>query len=192
MKIKHPPGAPNLSPEARDALLKTSRDAVRAAVHNTDYVLPDGLPAETRSASGVFVSLHLAEDLRGCIGVTHSRKPLAESVAYCARAASLEDPRFPPVSAEELPAVLIEISVLGEFRILGPEERPRPGIDGVCIDQGERQGLLLPQVALRHKWSAEQLLSEVCRKANLPGDAWTTGARVSVFQAQIFSGREAT
>ena len=192
MEIKHPPGAPTLSAEARGALLKTARDALEAAVHKRDYLLPDGLPAEIRSASGVFVSLHLAEDLRGCIGVTHSRKPLAESVAHCARAAALEDPRFPQLSAEELPGVLIEISVLGEFRVLGPEERPRPGIDGVFTEQSGRQGLLLPQVALRYGWSAEQLLSETCRKADLPSDAWTRGAHVCVFQAQIFSEREAT
>ncbi len=189
MEIKQPP---NLSSAARDALLKAAREAVRAAVHDKDYVLPDGLPAETRSASGVFVSLHLAKDLRGCIGVTRSRKPLAESVTHCARAAALEDPRFPRLSAEELPKVLIEISVLGEFRVLGPEGRPRPGVDGVLIEQGERQGLLLPQVAPRYGWSAEQLLSETCRKAGLSGDAWTRGARVWVFQAQIFSEREAT
>jgi AmmeMemoRadiSam system protein A len=192
MEIKNPSSAPNLNSEEQAALLRVARDAVTAASRGECYEPPEVLPGGVPRSAGVFVSLHLGDELRGCIGVTQTRQPLVESTAHCARAAALEDPRFPPLSVAEVPQVGIEISVLGELRALGPGERPRPGIDGVLIEQEGRQGLLLPQVAIRFGWSAERLLSETCRKAELPGDAWTRGARVRVFQAQVFSEEAVT
>ena len=136
--------------------------------------------------AGVFVTLHLAGDLRGCIGHMDADEPLAESIARCAVAASSADPRFPAVTAAELPGLEIEISMLGAMEpITGPRD-VEVGRHGLMIEKGGRRGLLLPQVAVEHEWDASMFLSQTCRKAGLPLDAWTRGAAVWRFEAEVF------
>jgi len=187
MEIKTPHDPPALDAEARAALLRLARAAICAGVRGEDWSRPRALLPPLNEPGAAFVSLHLEGDLRGCIGVLRPSPTLAEAVAHCARAAALEDPRFAPLAAHELARTLIEISVLGALRPLAAAELPRPGVDGVVVAREDRQGLLLPQVAVGRGWSAERFLEETCRKAGLPRDAWRRGALVSVFQAQVFS-----
>lgn len=178
---------PALDPESEQLLLRMARDSIAAALSGEEYRTPAELPPELGEPGAAFVSLHLGGELRGCIGVVRPLEPLANAVAHCACAAALEDPRFPPLAPQELADVTIEISVLGAMRPLAPGEMPRPGVDGVVVAQGPRQGLLLPQVASEHGWNAARLLQETCLKAGLPADAWKFGAQVRVFQARVFS-----
>ena len=64
------------------------------------------------SPGGAFVTLHRRGRLRGCVGQLPSPESLAAVVAHCAQAAALEDPRFEPVSPEELADIEIELSIL--------------------------------------------------------------------------------
>jgi AmmeMemoRadiSam system protein A len=151
-----------------------------------------GVPAraeamELPDASGVFVTIKLRGALRGCLGTLENRLGLAGEVARCAADSASEDPRFTPVTPDELPELALEISVLG------PLERiePRPdaftiGTHGLVVEAGPRRGLLLPQVAPEWGWTPEQFLRQTCVKAGLPPDAWQHGATVYRFPAEVF------
>jgi hypothetical protein len=189
-EIKTSSDAPQLGREAQALLLRVARDAIAAALCGQPRASPPEIPAPLNEPAACFVSLHQGGDLRGCIGVVKALRPLIDAVAHCARAAAFEDPRFEPLTKEDLAGIEIEISVLGGMRPLEEGELPRPGLDGVVISQGGREGLLLPQVATENGWDARRLMEETCRKAGLPRDSWLRGARASVFQARVFSERD--
>ncbi len=107
-------------------------------------------------------------------------------VADMARAAALEDSRFPPVTPEEVPGIEIEISVLSPFFFIAPDQII-PGVHGLFVRRGFHRGLLLPQVAETHHWDGMRLLQETCKKAGLPPDAWQHGATIEAFTADILS-----
>jgi len=140
--------------------------------------------------AAAFVSLYQKGQLRGCVGTLESAGALGQVLIECAVAAASRDPRFPPLTAPELPSTRLEVSVLTE-----PVEVTRPeeivvGRDGVVLEKDGRKGLLLPQVAPQHGWSREVLLDQVCLKAGLQSGAWKEDARIMVFQAQVFAEPE--
>ena len=102
--------------------------------------------------------------------------------------AAFEDPRFPPLSPEELPRCAIEVSVLSAPRpIEGPADIAI-GQDGLILELRGQRGLLLPQVAEEWGFDADRFLAEVSRKAGLAPDAWRDeDARVWAFGAEVFS-----
>ena len=149
-------------------------------------------PAEIQTSSGhmqeqrgAFVSLYKDGKLRGCIGRIAAVTPLEQTVREMARAAALEDPRFPAVTEEELDALQVEISVLSPLREVSPHEVVA-GRDGLLISCNGRRGLLLPQVAVQWKWSREMFLAQTCLKAGLPMDQWKRGAKIEAFTAEVF------
>jgi AmmeMemoRadiSam system protein A len=112
---------------------------------------------------------------------------LPESVASCAVASATADPRFPPLAPAELARVHIEISILSPpVPAAGPQEIA-PGTHGLIVSQGPHRGLLLPQVATEHGWTAETFLSQACVKAGLRPDAWRAGAHIEIFTAEVFA-----
>jgi AmmeMemoRadiSam system protein A len=179
------PSVPALSEEEGRVLLSLAREAVRAAAAGTP--LPDPKPAADRlqRPQGAFVTLHQGRLLRGCIGVVGSREPLAATVVRCAAAAACEDPRFAPVTRDEVNTLEVEISVLETPRPVRDPEEIEVGRHGLLISLGSRRGLLLPQVAVERGWDRRTFLRETCRKAGLDPDAWRDGARIEVFGAQI-------
>jgi AmmeMemoRadiSam system protein A len=183
----HLPSDPLLSAEERRALLACARRAIFEAVSSLS--LPDLPPAIGRLADpgGAFVTLRSNGKLRGCIGRTDATHALGETVAQCAITAALQDPRFKPLHTEELADLEIEISVVSKLRPVRPEE-VELGIHGILICRSASRGLLLPQVALEHNWSATQLLEAACRKAGLQGQAWRDPeTEVFAFTAEVFS-----
>jgi AmmeMemoRadiSam system protein A len=181
-----------LKPSEQRTLLLAAREALRAM-----FVTPDverrlaGLDITPRlhEHGGVFVSLHRRRDgrLRGCIGTLQARQTLLDAVVDSARAAAERDPRFPPLHAEELPGVEIEVSVLGPLLPVDDVDEIVVGQDGLVVTQGLNRGVLLPQVAVGQRWTREEFLANVCRKADLPADAWRHGARIERFAADVFS-----
>ncbi len=171
----------------RAFLLRTARRALEAAVRGGSFMpeIPKRGPAAEKR--GAFVTLTRDGALRGCIGRIVADEPLAVVVAEMARAAALDDPRFPPVGEDELEAIDIEISAMSPVRrVSGPEEIV-VGRDGLIIRKGPRSGLLLPQVASERGWDAVRFLDETCRKAALPPDAWKEGAAIETFRAEVWS-----
>jgi uncharacterized protein (TIGR00296 family) len=102
-------------------------------------------------------------------------------------AAALDDPRFKPVTAEEVPDLDIDISVLTPLVRVKDLDDIVIGRDGLIIKKGYAQGLLLPQVAAEYGWTVEEFLEQTCHKAGLPGDAYKSDdAEIYKFSAQVF------
>ena len=135
---------------------------------------------------GAFVSIHRGDDLRGCLGRLEADLAIARVVAHLGRAVADSDPRFPPVTLDELAMLSIEISTLTPERAVRSCRDIELGKHGVIIEQGGRRGLLLPQVATQHGWDAETFIQHACLKAGLSVDAWQKEARIAVFEAQVF------
>jgi AmmeMemoRadiSam system protein A len=127
--------------------------------------------AELGRPAGVFVTLHRRGELRGCLGHLEADVPLASMARRMAVASAHDDPRFPPVSREELGDLDVEVSVLTPLREASAGEIV-PGKHGVVVRRGHRQGVLLPQVATEQRWDRERFLAAACRKAGLPEGAW--------------------
>jgi AmmeMemoRadiSam system protein A len=152
-----------------------------------------GLPApefpQTGAAAGlggVFVSLHDAGALRGCIGHLEADLTIGFNVVRCAVSAATSDPRFPPVSPSELSRLHIELSLLGPMEPIARPDDFEIGRHGLMVQSGRRRGLLLPQVAIEWQWDRETFLAQTCRKAGLSGDFWKTGGTLWRFEAEVF------
>lgn len=183
-----------LSTEEQAVLLDLARDAVVHAARGED--LPaidlDRVSDRLRRDGASFVTLNKDERLRGCIGSLEARRPLALDVQKNAVGAAIRDPRFPPVSAEELDDLTVEVSVLGRPEPLpyeGVEDlcgKLRPGVDGVVIERGWHRATFLPQVW--EKLTGErQFLQRLCLKAGLAPDAYSSGdLDVYTYQVEKF------
>lgn len=177
-----------LTPGDRKRLLRLARASLEA--HLAGRALPP-LPDDALCGrlAGAFVTIRVAGALRGCLGRLAADRPLGAIVRDMTVAAARDDPRFAPVTAEELPALTLEISVLRQPAPFAPVDPARLviGRDGLIVRRGRRTALLLPQVAAEHGWDAERFLEACCRKADLSSDAWREpGLDVLTFQADVF------
>ena len=171
-------------------MLTLARSAIEAAVQRHPLPEPSFAMRLLAALSGAFVSLHQRGRLRGCIGQIDASQPLALTVARCAVAAAMEDPRFSPVTPDELSGLEIEISVLSPLVPVRPEEI-EVGKHGLLVSRGGQRGLLLPQVATQFHWTRERFLLETCHKAGLDADAWQDpGTQLEAFTAEVFSEAE--
>ena len=138
------------------------------------------------SKCGAFVSLHKYGRLRGCIGHFGEDYPLHEIVAEMARAAAFEDPRFTPVTREELDDIDIEISVLTPMRRIHSIDEFELHRHGIYIRKGFRSGTFLPQVADEVNWTKEEFIGHCSQdKAGLGWDGWRD-AELYVYEAIVF------
>ncbi|HWF38308.1 MAG TPA: AmmeMemoRadiSam system protein A [Candidatus Acidoferrales bacterium] len=171
-------------------LLQIARRSLNLTAENAESFLefsPDELAASPASTGGAFVTLRRGKRLRGCIGQLVSDVPLVEVVAYCAKAAALNDPRFAPVARHEVSEIEIELSVLSSPHDVAPDEI-EPGKHGLIVSRGAQRGLLLPQVASEHGWSGQRFLEETCAKGGLEPNAWRhESTRIQAFNAEVFS-----
>lgn len=169
----------------RTMLLAIARRAIVAHV-NGEPPPPPPTGSLDRPA-GAFVTLHNHGELRGCIGHIEANRPLAQVVADCAIAACSSDPRFPAVTAGELPHLDLEISVLGPLEPVNDAEEITVGRHGLVVEMGWHRGLLLPQVATEWNWDRVRFLEQTCHKAGLPRNAWKNGAKLWRFAAEVFA-----
>lgn len=173
---------------AQKFLLKNARqtlvDSFKGQQGKSDEPVSDLL----NEKRGIFVTLTQDGRLRGCIGRHEADVPLHQLVPQMAKAAAFEDPRFPPLRAEELERTLIKISVyltnvyhissLGEFKM---------GEHGIILRKGGRAATYLPEVPLEAGWkTVEEEMVSLCQKAGLPADAWKSGAEFWVYRTQVF------
>jgi len=183
-------------PEGRQ-LLKIARRSIEDRLqYNRRYdarLDPDfaEMPPDFHMPCGAFVTLEKDNDLRGCIGLIEGVKPLYQTVQEMAISAALHDPRFPPVTQQELPSLHLEISVLSPLKEIESLKEIEVGKHGIFIVKGMNRGLLLPQVATDHKWGLEEFLRNTCYKAGLNPETWKRHRRdddmhIFIFSAQIF------
>lgn len=139
---------------------------------------------------GAFVTLRKNSELRGCIGRFDASEPLFNVVQQMAISSSTEDHRFPPVSANEISSLEIEISVLTPMRRIKSIDEFQLGKHGIYIRKGARAGTFLPQVAGETGWSRDEFLGHCARdKAGIGWDGWKD-AELYVYEALIFSEKE--
>lgn len=177
--------------EEREALLTLVRTTITNHLSGGEPVSPAGISPlldnkKFQEKRGVFVTLHKAGHLRGCIGYPLPIKPLLEAVMDNALSAAMEDSRFPSVEASELEAIEIEISVLTVPKTVAGPEEVEVGRDGIIISKGFNRGLLLPQVPVEQGWDRREYISYGCQKAGLPADEWQRGVKIETFQGEVF------
>lgn len=171
-------------------LVALARQALHEAVGGAPVEVGPLDPGLDRAGAS-FVTLTTAGDLRGCIGALEPRRSLAEDVRHNARAAALEDRRFPPVTASELDSISVEVSVLSpleEIAHRGEDDllaQLRPGQDGVVLEQAGLRATFLPQV-WRSLPARERFLSELKVKAGLPPDLPADDLRAWRFTVESF------
>jgi uncharacterized protein (TIGR00296 family) len=187
-----------LSNEEGKFLLQLARNTVTQYLENGKTIKPPkDTPKKLFEQCGVFVTINSVrggeKELRGCIGYPYPTNPLVEAVIDSSINASTQDPRFEPMTPEELDKVVFEVSVLTppeSVQTNNPKEyvkKIKVGEDGLIIERGYHKGLLLPQVPIELGWCEEEFLCQCCMKAGLPPDSWLTkDAKISKFKAIIF------
>ncbi len=151
----------------------------------------DGLPPELLAPRASFVTLEIADRLRGCIGSLEARRPLAEDVHRNAYAAAFEDSRFPPLRPDEFDELAIHISILqpAEPLLVDSEEALvralRPGRDGLILQCGPRRATFLPAV-----WedvpNPRDFVRHLKYKAGLPPNEWPAEMRCWRYETESF------
>lgn len=175
-----------LDPAARTELLGIARRAIEGTVRGGRAPEAQTVNPALQVPQGAFVTITIGGQLRGCIGTFREDTPLFRTVSQMAIAAAREDPRFPPLTASELPRIHLEISALTPMRPVGDVKEIEVGRHGLCISKGFNSGVLLPQVATEYGWDRTIFLEQTCRKAGLPKDAWKDGAKILCFEAEVF------
>ncbi len=182
-----------LKSEDGRALIRLVRESIKAVFSGKDVEVSDEIKGKYSEKLGVFVTLTIDGELRGCIGFPEPVFELYKSVVDAAKSAAFSDPRFGPLSEEEYGKIEVEISVLTKPELINVEKpedylrKIRIGEDGLIIRGLYGSGLLLPQVFTEYKCDAEQAFNMVCEKAGLDRDAWKDlNNKIYKFQAQIF------
>ncbi|MHA1973796.1 MAG: TIGR00296 family protein [Candidatus Hodarchaeales archaeon] len=163
--------------------------------------VPSDAPRDLFDHSGVFVTLHKISKpnnyaLRGCIGRIESpNSTLIQSTIDSAIDAAIHDPRFPPVTYDEMNDIIIEVTILTvpeEIKVKNPDEyfdHIVIGKHGLIAQRSIYQrGLLLPQVPVEQKWDLKTYLNYVCLKAGLPADSWKDSkTKIFRFEGLVFT-----
>ncbi len=179
-----------LTAEDKKNLLRFARGTLsRIFVTDTTPLARDFSP-NLQQPRGVFVTLKKKGELRGCIGHMIADEPLGKLVGTMALQAAFNDRRFPPLTADELQDIEIEISVLTPMKQVTGASDILVGRDGVLLSKNGLSAVFLPQVATEQGWGREEMLNHLCQKAGLSTNCWKQNARFSTFQALVFSESE--
>jgi AmmeMemoRadiSam system protein B/AmmeMemoRadiSam system protein A len=163
----------SLSEPEKSELLALARKSVEYVVKERfAYEPPASTSATLNQERGAFTTLKESGELRGCIGYTSAAKPLYITVRDTATLAAMQDPRFPPVSASELPSLEYEISVLSPLRRVTDVQQIKVGQHGLLMKNGDSEGLLLPQVPVEQRWDRHTFLEQTCAKAGMRSTCW--------------------
>ena len=175
-----------LTDEEKRALKEIALTSIKDSLAGKELSTVHCSLSTLNSKCGAFVSLHKNGRLRGCIGHFGEDTPLHEIVAEMARAAAFEDPRFMPVTADELPDIDIEISVLTPMRRIKSLDEFELHRHGIYIRKGYHSGTFLPQVADEVNWTKEEFVGHCSQdKAGLGWDGWRD-AELYVYEAIVF------
>jgi MEMO1 family protein len=183
-----------LTEDERSWLVVRARAALR---HELDTGAPDPLedrqvPGRLHTPGASFVTLEHHDELVGCIGSLGPTGPLWSDVVSNARRAAFDDPRFAPLTSEVLEDVVLTVSVLSALVPL-PGDRDeliaalRPAVDGLVIEAGDRRGTFLPSV-WRTLPRADQFVTALLAKADLPHDPWPTGLQAWRYTTDVVAG----
>jgi AmmeMemoRadiSam system protein A len=153
------------------SLVQLAKDTIDAYIREGKRIRPpEELAPEMNKRAGVFVSIHKGEDLRGCIGtIEPARENVAEEIIANAISASTRDPRFDPITPDELKDLDINVDVLTEPEAVKDASTLDPKKYGVIVECGYRRGLLLPD--LPGVESVQEQINICCAKGGIrPGE----------------------
>jgi len=151
-------------------IVQLAKKAVETYVNEGKVIRPEELTPEMKQKAGTFVSIHKCGGLRGCIGTFEpTRRNVAEEIISNAISSATRDPRFPPVSPNELEDLDYSVDVLTKPREVESKEELDPKKYGVIVECGWRKGLLLPD--LKGVDSVDEQINICCQKAGIsPGE----------------------
>lgn len=185
--------SPTLCEEEHILLREIALEAIKFGLSQGNHlpVETSRYPKSLQNPGASFVTLNRQGQLRGCIGSLEAHQPLVNDVAYNAYAAAFSDPRFSPLTEDELHDLELYISVLTPAEPMSFDsekdllEQIRPGIDGLVLEDGYNRGTFLPAVweSLPDKTS---FLQHLKRKAGLPPDYWSPTLKVSRYTTESF------
>lgn len=185
-----------MTPELHAPALALARAAIAHGLAHDRAPYPvalDELPAGLRETGASFVTLRAAADgaLRGCVGRLVGSRPLAEDIAANAQSAAFEDTRFRPLTADELEAVTISISVLTAPEPIDFRDEADllaqlvPGQDGLILREGSRRATYLPSV-----WEQlpepQEFLCSLKRKMGVASDHWSDAMQAERYRTISF------
>lgn len=147
------------------------------------------LTATLRKDMATFVTLKVQADgdLRGCIGSLEPYEELYLSVHHNAVNAALNDNRFEKVKPSELSGLDVHVSILSPIKDIATIDEFKLGEHGIIMSKLGFRAVFLPEVAVEQKWTKEQTLTHLSRKAGMPGESWKAGARFKVFSSVVLS-----
>jgi len=165
------------------------------ATGNPLKVEPDQFEAPLSEPGASFVTLHIGEQLRGCIGSLQAHRPLICDIAENAFSAAFRDPRFPPLKDTELRSIGLDISVLSQAERMAFDSEQqllkqiRPNVDGLILKDGNYRGTFLPTV-WKSLPDARQFLQHLKLKAGLPTDHWSDKLEVWRYTTESFGDKD--
>ena len=174
--------------------VRIARAVIEKKLGRKDAVIPE-MPKQFKKDSGVFVTLktHPSKHLRGCIGYPEPIMALGKALKDVAISAATRDPRFPPVTIDEMDSIIIDVTLLTpperiEYQDEGDLIRQiKIGRDGLIARRSFHSGLLLPQVPVEYNWSVEEFLSQTCKKAGHHLEEWRRGdVEFQKFQVKVY------
>lgn len=178
-------------------LIDFSHKAIESYIRDNEELEITEVSPKFKQERGVFVTVKVGGELRGCIGHPLPVVPLIEAIRDLSIESATSDFRFQPISIDELGELTIEISILTvpeELKLKNRKDAPKQikvGRDGLIVEYEWERGLLLPQVAVEEGWDSKQFLEKTCWKAGVPEDSWLKDeSKIFTFQAQIFTEDE--
>ncbi|RME65787.1 MAG: AmmeMemoRadiSam system protein A [Nitrospirae bacterium] len=179
-----------LTKEEKLTLLRLARQAIETYVREKKTIEPEIKDIRLRANGSSFVTIKTGgHHLRGCIGNLLPYLPLYKSVVQNAVSACSRDPRFPPMSVEELRDMEVEVTVLSPMEPVQDIDEIVIGKHGLYLKKGYHSGVLLPQVPVEFGWDRNTFLRQLAIKAGLGPDEWKD-ARIYKFTAEVFSERD--
>jgi AmmeMemoRadiSam system protein A len=183
-----------LSLEDKRYLLHLARTVILNRLgEKTSCPLPSRSAPEFMEKRGCFVTLHANGRLRGCIGMIEPVQSLIAGVKENAIRAGFQDPRFSPVTLDEMENITIEISILTKPISLRYDNADalkkllKPGVHGVILSRGYCRATFLPQV-WKQISGTEEFLGHLCQKAGMEKTCWKdTKTTVEVYEVSDFS-----
>jgi len=193
LALENEPSEQSTADNQGQKMLSLAREAIR-------YYLETGLTrsrapddAALTKCAAVFVTLWsplvsnenldftAGEQLRGCIGTLEATSPLYKGIQESAVNAASRDPRFSPITLQELDKIRIEIAILSQFQEIHDLKEITIGKHGLLIEGLGKRGLLLPKVAKRLNLSRNDFYTALCDKAGLPVTCWPSAATLYTF-----------
>lgn len=177
----------SLNNKEKEFCVSLAQESIKTFLETGTYLeaCVENYPKKFLEKKACFVTLLKESQLRGCIGHLQAFQPLYLDLIENAVGAAFEDPRFPSLKKEELPFLIVEVSVLTDpvplvyKSPLDLLSKIRPKKDGLIIKKGAHQATFLPSV-----WDEiskkEDFLSHLCLKAGLDANEWNKGIGLKV------------